>query len=63
MSKRGFSVERSVVESNNSLYRGTSDSSWRRRVYRIYEQLERRIAVLRPMGDTWYMAFRKSRAN
>lgn len=59
MSKRGFSLERSVVESNNSGYRGTSDRSWRRRAHRIYEQLERTVPLLRPLGDTWYMAFRK----
>lgn len=60
MSKRGFSLERTVVESNNSGYRGTSNGSWRRRVHSMYEQLERRIPALRPMGDTWYMAFRKN---
>lgn len=60
MSKRDFSLERSVVESNNSGYRGTSDRSWRRRAYRMYEQLERRIPVLWPLGDTWYTAFRKT---
>jgi len=62
MSKRGFSVERTVVESNNSGYRGTSELSWRRCAYRIYERLEKSLAVLRPMGDTWYMAFRKGGA-
>jgi len=59
MSKLGFSLERSVIESNNSGYRGTSPKSWRRRIYRIYERLEERLAILRRMGDTWYMAFRK----
>jgi 2-polyprenyl-3-methyl-5-hydroxy-6-metoxy-1,4-benzoquinol methylase len=63
MLKRGFSVELSVVESNNAGYRGTSDSSWRRRAHRMYEQLEGRIAALRPMGDNWYMAFRKTASN
>jgi SAM-dependent methyltransferase len=60
MSDRGFTLERSVVESNNSGYRGDSDRSWRRRAHRMYEKLERRIPVLRPMGDSWYMAFRKT---
>ncbi len=59
MSKLGFSLERSVTESNNSGYRGTSPKSWRRRIYRVYERLEERLAILRRMGDTWYMAFRK----
>jgi hypothetical protein len=59
MSKLGFSLERSVIESNNSGYRGTSPTSWRRRIYRIYERLEERLTILRRMGDTWYMAFRK----
>lgn len=59
MSKRDFSLERSVLESNNSGYRGTSERSCRRRAYRIYEQLERAVALLQPLGDTWYMAFRK----
>lgn len=59
MSKRGFSLERSVVESNNSGYRGTSDGSWRRRAHRVYERLESAVALLQPLGDTWYMAFRK----
>jgi SAM-dependent methyltransferase len=60
MAKRGFILERSVVESNNSGYRGTSNGSWRGRAHFLYEQLERRTPVLRPMGDTWYMAFRKA---
>jgi len=59
MAKRGFFLERSVAESNNSGYRGTSNGSWRRHAHFLYEQLERRIPVLRPMGDTWYIAFRK----
>jgi SAM-dependent methyltransferase len=62
MSKRGFSLERSVVESNNSGYRGTSDRSWRRRTQSIYERLERRIPALRTVGDSWYIAFRKDTA-
>jgi SAM-dependent methyltransferase len=60
MSKLGFSLERSVLESNNSGYRGGSPGSLLRRIYRIYERLEERLAILRRMGDTWYMAFRKS---
>jgi SAM-dependent methyltransferase len=59
MSQLGFSLERSVIESNNSGYRGTSPGSWRRRIYRLYERLEERLAILRRMGDTWYLAFRK----
>jgi SAM-dependent methyltransferase len=59
MSRLGFSLERSVIESNNSGYRGTSPGSWRRRIYRLYERAEAKIRFLRRMGDTWYLAFRK----
>ena len=59
MAKLGFALERCVIESNNSSYRGTSDRSWRRRIYRIYEHLEGKVGMLRNLGDTWYMAFRK----
>ena len=58
MAKLGFSLERSRVESNNSGYRGPH-KSWRRRLYRGYERVERLLPFLRSMGDTWYMAFRK----
>jgi len=34
MSKRGFTLERCEMESNNSGYRGNSDRSWVRRVHR-----------------------------
>jgi SAM-dependent methyltransferase len=61
MAKLGFSLERSRVESNNSGYRGPN-GSWRRRVYRVYEKIEGLLPFLRSMGDTWYMAFRKSAA-
>ncbi len=60
MSKHGFTVERSVIESNNSGYRGTSNGSWRRRAHVLYEQLEKTLPLLGPLGDTWYMAFRKA---
>jgi SAM-dependent methyltransferase len=55
----GFTLERSRIETNISGYRGTSPKSWRRRMYRLYERLEERLEILRAMGDTWYMAFRK----
>ena len=58
-SKLGFSLLRSVMESNNSGYRGASAKSWRRRIYRMYEGVEGRVGILRSLGDTWYMAFRK----
>ena len=59
MTRRGFALERLVIESNNSEYRGTSARSWRRLLYRIYEHFEANVAILRPLGDTWYMVFRK----
>lgn len=61
MSRLGFGLERSVIESNNSGFRGTP-GSWRRRLHRLYERLEERLPFLSPMGDTWYMAFRKPAA-
>jgi 2-polyprenyl-3-methyl-5-hydroxy-6-metoxy-1,4-benzoquinol methylase len=60
MAKLGFALERCVIESNNSGYRGGSDRSWRRRIYRMYEYVEGRVGMLRGLGDTWYMAFRKT---
>jgi SAM-dependent methyltransferase len=60
MSRLGFGLERSVTESNASGYRGNSEKSWRRRLYRWYERAEAHVAPLRRLGDTWYMAFRKN---
>ncbi len=60
MSERGFSLERFVLESNNSAYRGKSAKSFLRRVYRLYEKIEQRFDFLRGFGDTWYMVFRKN---
>jgi SAM-dependent methyltransferase len=57
--KLGLSLEMSRMETNISGYRGSSPKSWRRRMYRLYERFEERLDVLRAMGDTWYMAFRK----
>jgi ubiquinone/menaquinone biosynthesis C-methylase UbiE len=59
MAERGFTLARTVLESNNSAYRGTSNGGWRRRAHRLYERLEGMIPALRSMGDSWYMAFRK----
>jgi SAM-dependent methyltransferase len=59
VTRLGFSPERRMIESNNSGYRGTP-GSWRRRVFRFYERLEQFLPLLRPMGDTWYLAFRKN---
>jgi SAM-dependent methyltransferase len=56
----GLRLERSEMETNNSGYRGASPKTWQRRLYRLYERLEERLEILRSMGDTWYMAFRKS---
>jgi SAM-dependent methyltransferase len=58
--KLGFALERIEIETNISGYRGRSPKSWRRWMYRVYESLETRLEVLRGMGDTWYMAFRKT---
>lgn len=60
MSKFGFCLLRSTIESNNSGYRGASPRSFRRRIYRLYERAEERMGLLRSLGDTWYMVFRKS---
>ena len=59
MSKVGFALERCVLESNNSGYRGASSKSLRRLLYRMYERAEGRLKILRSLGDTWYMVFRK----
>jgi SAM-dependent methyltransferase len=59
MSKFGLSLERCVIESNNSAFRGTSSKSLRRRLYRLYERAEGKLGILRSLGDTWYMVFRK----
>lgn len=59
MSRLGMKLERVVLESNNSVYRGTS-KSLRRRLYSLYEDVERRFSFLRRFGDTWYMIFRKN---
>jgi hypothetical protein len=60
MRERGFSLVRSVLESNNSAYRGTGKKSLRKSLYRLYERAEERLPLLRRFGDTWYMAFRKT---
>jgi len=60
MSKRGFTLERCEMESNNSGYRGDSDRSWIRRAHRAYEFLEGKLGMLGTLGDTWHMAFRKT---
>lgn len=59
MSRLEFSLERVVLESNNSVYRGKSAKSLRRRLYRLYEMAEEGLPLLRGFGDTWYMVFRK----
>ena len=58
LSKMGFRLERSEVETNISGYRGTPNSL-RRRMYRLYELLEQGLGMLRGLGDTYYLAFRK----
>lgn len=60
MSERGFTLERFVLESNNSAYRDKSSKSLLRRLYRLYEKVEQRCEFLRSLGDTWYMVFRKN---
>lgn len=62
MTQYGFSMERTVLESNNSAYRGPRPQSLRRRLYRFYERVEAHVNFLRPMADTWYMVFRKNAA-
>ena len=59
LAKLGFGLERLHMETNISGYRGASPKTWRRRMYRLYERLEERLEILRGMGDTWYMAFRR----
>ena len=60
MSRLGFLVERSAMESNNSTYRGKSAQSMYRRMYRLYEGVEQRLGFLRSLADTWYFVFRKA---
>jgi SAM-dependent methyltransferase len=60
MMKYGFTAERCVFESNNSGFRGTSPSSWKRQIRRLYESLEGKMGFLRGMGDTWHIAFRRA---
>ena len=59
MSQLGFRVERLAMESNNSTYRGKSEKSMYRRMYRLYEHAEQRLWFLRSLADTWYFVFRK----
>ena len=59
----GLSLERKVIESNNSGYRGKSGKGWQHRAYRWYESLERNLPGLRSLGDTWYLGFRKHNGN
>jgi len=58
LSTMGLRLERSEIETNISGYRGTA-KSLRRRMYRMYELLEEGLGVLRGLGDTYYLAFRK----
>jgi len=60
MSRLGFRVEYSAMESNNSTYRGKSARSMYRRMYRLYEGVEQRLGFLRTLADTWYFVFRKT---
>ena len=60
MSRVGFRVECSAMESNNSTYRGKSEKSMYRRMYRLYEGVEQRLGFLRRLADTWYFVFRKA---
>jgi SAM-dependent methyltransferase len=60
MSRLGFRVECSAMESNNSTYRGKSEKSMYRRMYRLYEGVEQRLEFLRRLADTWYFVFRKT---
>lgn len=50
MSRLGFRVECSAMESNNSTYRGKSALSMYRRMYRLYEGVEQRLGFLRTPG-------------
>jgi 2-polyprenyl-3-methyl-5-hydroxy-6-metoxy-1,4-benzoquinol methylase len=63
MAKRGFTLVRCEMESNNSGYRGNSDRSWIRRVHRAYEHLESKLGIIGSLSDTWHMAFRKTAAS
>ena len=58
LANMGFRLERSEMETNISGYRGTA-KSLRRRMYQFYERLEGGLGVLRGLGDTYYLAFRK----
>jgi SAM-dependent methyltransferase len=58
LSTMGFRLKRSEIETNISGYRGTA-KSLRRRMYRLYEHLEEGLGILRGLGDTYYLAFRK----
>jgi SAM-dependent methyltransferase len=60
MRERGFSLVTSVLESNNSAYRGTGKKSLRKSIYRLYERAEEHLPFLRRFGDTWYMVFCKN---
>jgi len=60
MSRLGFQMERLAMESNNSTYRGKSEKSIYRRMYRFYEGVEQRLGFLRGLADTWYFVFRKA---
>lgn len=57
--KFGFSLERCVLESNNSANRGKGPDSLHSRLYRLYERVEERVSLMRRFGDTWYAVFRK----
>jgi SAM-dependent methyltransferase len=54
----GFRLERSEMETNISGFRGTA-KSLRRRMYQFYERVEEGLGVLRRLGDTYYLMFRK----
>jgi SAM-dependent methyltransferase len=60
MCRRGFSLVHLVLESNNSSYRGKSQKSLLKLLYRLYESAEARLGLLRNFGDTWYMVFRRN---
>jgi SAM-dependent methyltransferase len=58
LSNMGFRLEASQIETNISGFRGSA-KSLRRRMYELYERLEGGLGVLRGLGDTYYLAFRK----
>ncbi len=60
LARFGFSLQRVVLESNNSGYRGQGSGGLHRKLYRLYERLEEKVHILRKFGDTWYMVFRKN---